>query len=318
MKKLILLFFWSIPSLKVMAQINYTTENKTHELSPFKISLSFLNFEQLFTPITAGIMVEGKIKDKLFYNVQLRQGYIRNFLIPKDHLITKQKESKGTVFEAGADLIFWDQIKPGKVKVVVSSSYSGYNTTTETYFRADCDVRKYWAVSGGIMEYVRTKYLNSDSTEYIISGDTRIKPTGENFSHFTQSTFAIYGGLVHRKIKKAIIRTDGWSYRRFYSTKFYIQMLVGATKAGDIIYKDQTYKIDNVRQMPLGYRIGWQWDQMGVVTGFEFGKMPGVNLETPTKGSQLDKIFIHNPFFNYIRLTFHFMIYGNDKNYRLK
>ena len=319
MKKLTILFFLSFTNLITLGQINYTTENKTHELSPFKVSLSFLNFEQLFTPITAGIMVEGKIKDKLFYNAQLRQGYIRNFLISKNHLITKQNESKGTVFEAGVDFVFWDKIKPSKVKVVISSSYSGYNSITETFFRADCDVRKYWAVSGGIIEYTRTKYLNSDSVEYIISSKTNIKPTGENFTHFTQSTFGMYGGLMHRKIKKAIVKTDdGYNYRRFYSTKFYIQMLVSITKASDIIYKDETYKIDNLKQIPLGYRIGWQWDEMGVVTGFEFGKMPCINLNTPAKSSQIDKLFIHNPFFNYVRFTFHFTIYNGDKNYHMK
>lgn len=299
----------------------YTTENKNHELAPVKISVSVLNFESILTPITAGVMVEGHFKDKLFYNVQFRQGYLRNFMIRPDHLITTQKESKGTVFETGVDWVFSDIIKPGKMKVVTSSSSYTTGSTTytnETYFIADCEVRKYWAISGGIMEYTRPKYINSDSSEYIISGNKNIMAPEDKFTHFNQSTFAFYGGLVHRKIKKAIVNRDNWNYRRFYSTKFYAQVLVGTTTVQDIIYNNQTCKIDNAKQVPIGYRIGWQWDQMGVVTGFEFGKMPGVELDVPVKKSQIDKIFIHNPYFNYLRFTIHFNIYNGDKKYHMK
>ena len=296
--------------------VKYNTENKTNALAPFKISISILNFEQILTPITAGIMVEGHLKDKLFYNVQFRQGYIRNFEISKDNLITTQKESKGTVFEAGVDWVFRDRIKPGKVKIVTSSSSSSYGTS-EKYFRADCDVRKYWALSGGVFEYIRAKYINSDSSEYITSGTTDIKAPKDKFTHLNQNTIGLYVGLVHRKIKKATVAVsdEGRTYRIFYSTKFYLQMLSGVTNVGDILYNGQSYKVDNAKQIPLGYRIGWQWDQQGVVTGFEFGKMPGVILDTPVAKSDFDKI---STFLNYMRFTFHFNIYNGDINYSMK
>ncbi|MDQ6610517.1 MAG: hypothetical protein M3Y85_11930 [Bacteroidota bacterium] len=297
-----------------MAQFEYKTQNYTHNLSPVKVSFSFLNMENFITPITAGILVEGQLNDKLFYNVQLRQGYVRNFLVSSGALLTTQKESKGTVFEAGIDWPFADVIKQGKVKVATSSSFDG-SYVRERYFNAVCDVRSYWAVSGGVMEYTRPKYMNSDSAEYIISGSKNIKATGENFTHFNQTTFGAYGGIAHRKIRKAIVVSNGVSYRRFYSTKFYAQLLIGGTTVGDIIYNKQTYKIDNAKQMPIGYRLGWQWDQMGVVTGFEFGKMPGVNLDTPVKKDALSKIFVNNPFLNYARVTFHFNLWNSDKNY---
>jgi hypothetical protein len=302
----------SIPSFG--QNVEYQTESKTHNLSPIKVSLSFLNMEQILTPITVGIMVEGHLKDKLFYTVHFRQGYIRNFTIPKDNLVTTQKESKGTVIEVGADWVFADKIKPGLVKIATSISYNG-SGTSENYFKAKCDVRKYWALSGGLYEYIRPKYVNSDSSEYIISGNQNIKAPQDKFTSFNLNTVGIYVGLVHRKIKKPLVTTGGTRYRTFHSTKFYAQALIGATKVGNFIYNNQSMKVDNAKQVPLGYRLGWQWDQKGVVTGFEFGKMPGVNLETPVAKGDFDKI---GDYLNYVRFTFHFNIYNGDKNYALK
>jgi len=303
-------------SVRAIAQREYTTTNYTHELSPLKVSLTVIGIEDVLTPITAGLLVEGQLKDKIFYNVQFRQGYLRNFMISKSNLITTQKESKGTVFEAGIDLPFSDKIKPGKVKVTTSLglSYDG-NYLLEKYFKADCDVRKYWAFNGGILYYNRPEYINSDSAFYIISGNENIKAPKDQFTHFNQSTFGFYAGIVNRKIKKALVKNGGVSYGVYYSTKFYAQALIGNTSIGDIVFNNQPYRIDNSVQMPLGYRIGWQWDQNGVVTGFEFGKMPGVKLETPVERSQLSKIFAHNPFLNYLRVTFHFTLFNGDKRY---
>ncbi|TKB95562.1 hypothetical protein [Pedobacter cryophilus] len=314
-KMIVLAVFLSTP---VIAQINYKTQNYTHQLSPVKVSISFLNFENILTPITAGILMEGQLKDKLFYNMQFRQGYIRDFTIAPDKLLTTQKESKGTVFETGVDYPFSDKIKAGKVKVTSSLSFDGLNTFQEKYFLADCDVRSYWAFSGGLMKNIRPKYINSDSSTYIISGGQDIKASDGNFTHFSQNSNGLYAGIVHRKIKKAVVNSEKWNYRVFYSTKFYAQVLIGSTKIDDIVYNNQTYKIDNAKQEPLGYRIGWQWDQMGAVTGFEFGKMPGITLETPVQKSELDKIFKHNPYLNYVRFTFHFNIFNGDKSYAMK
>ena len=304
-------------SNRSLSQINYNTENKTNDLSPLKASFSFLNFENFILPITSGLMVEGNVATKLFYNVQFRQGYLRNFFIAKEKLITTQKESKGTFFEAGADFAFSDRIKQGKVKVITESSSDGTHIY-QKYFMASCDVRKLWLLSGGILDYKRAKFVNSDSSYYIISDNQNIKAPKDNFTHFNQNTIGIYAGISSRKIKKAIVRSDGWKYRVFYARKFYAQALIGVTSVGKIMYKNETYKITNAKQQPLGYRIGWQWDEMGVVTNFEFGKMPGVQLDTPVEKTQTDNFFINNPFYNYFKLTFHFNIYGGDKNYHLK
>ena len=188
-----------------VAQVNYKTTNKTHELAPVKISFSFLNMENILTPVTAGFLIEGQLMDKLHYTVHVRQGYIRNFLIPKTDIITTQRESKGTVIEAGADWVLSDITKSGKVKVITSSSNDG-TYINEKYFRAVCEVRKYWAVSGGVISYTRPKYINSDSSEYIISGNQSIKAPKDKFTHFNQGTMGFYAGIVHRKIKKAIVQ----------------------------------------------------------------------------------------------------------------
>lgn len=313
-KSIFLTLFIFISGYLTAQQVNYETVNKTHDLAPFKVSFSILNFENILTPITAGIAVDGHLKDKLFFNFQFRQGYIRNFTVSKDKLMTTQKESKGTYIEAGIDLPFYEKTKKGKLHIVTSS-----NGNSEQFFKADCEVRKYWAINAGIIEYIRPKYVNSDSSEYIISNVNTFKAPKDHFLHFNQSSTIVFAGLTHRKIKKALVKSEGTVYRRFYSTKFYIDALIGATKVQDFtLAGSSTMKVDNAKQAPLGYRIGWQWDQMGVITGFEFGKMPGVNLETPVEKSEIDKIFKSNPYLNFMRLTFHFSIYNNDKNYKLK
>lgn len=305
------LIFGSLYYLPLKAQMQYTTQNYVNTLSPVKVSVALLAFENFLLPITAGIMVEGHLKNKLFYNVQFRQGYIRNFFLDKTRLLTTQKESKGTFFEAGMDWVFTEKIKPGKVKVITSYFNDGHHST-QTFFRAECDVRKYWALSGGTVLYNRTKYLNSDSLEYIISGSQNLKPDKDKNMHFNQNTFGLYAGIAHRKIKKAIVSYNGFNARVFYATRFYAHVLIGTTKANDVIYNNVTYKIDNVKQHPLGYRLGWQWDEMGVVTGFEFGKMPHALLATPNpQGINL----LNNPFLNYAKLTFQFNIFNGDKKY---
>jgi len=313
-KTYLILLFIILSLCATARQINYETVNKTHDLAPLKISLSFLNFENMLTPFTAGIAVDGHVKDKLFFNFQLRQGYIRNFLISKDKLLTTQNESKGTYIEAGVHFPFYNKTKKGKLHIVTSS-----NGSSEQFFKADCEVRKYWALNAGVIEYIRPKYVNSDSSEYIVSNNISYKAPDEHFLHFNQSSTILFAGFTHRKIKKALVKSEGTVYRRFYSTKFYIDALVGATKVQDFtLAGSPTMNIDNAKQAPLGYRIGWQWDQMGVITGFEFGKMPGVNLETPVEKGEIEKIFKSNPYLNFVRLTFHFSIFNNDKNYKLK
>lgn len=106
---LLLLAFLCLTTICLNAQINYKTESLDHNLSPIKLSVSILNFENVITPITAGIVAEGHLKDKIFYNAQFRQGYIRNFTVTKENLLTSQKESKGTYFEAGLDLVLADK-----------------------------------------------------------------------------------------------------------------------------------------------------------------------------------------------------------------
>lgn len=301
------------------AQPEYTTTNFTHNLAPFKVSLTLAGMENILTPVTAGVLIEGQLKDRLFYNVQFRQGFIRNFLIAPSKLITTQKESKGTVFEAGTDWSFSEKTKKGRVRVTTSRDLI-YNDKyiLEKYFMADCEVRRSWAFSGGVIFYQRPRYVNSDSSMYIISGDEDIRAPRDGFTHFNQTTLGAYAGLAKRKIRKALVNSAGLNHRVHYSVKFYAHAFVGSTAAGDIVYNNLTFTIDNANRMPFGYRIGWQWDQMGMVTGFEFGKMPGISLKTPVKQSELSKIFSNNPLLNYARITFHINIFNGDKNYYIR
>lgn len=168
------------------------------------------------------------------------------------------------------------------------------------------------------MYYKRPEYVNSDSSFYIISEGEEIKAPKDFYTSFNQSTGGIYAGIVKRKIRKVVVTRPGLYNRLYFAKKFYAQALIGRTSVNDIIYNNQTRTVDNIRQMPIGYRIGWQWDENGVVTGFEFGKMPEVELETPVEQSSLNKIFSHNPFLNYMRVTFTFTLFNGDSRYGMK
>lgn len=296
--------------------VDYTTENFTQDLAPLKISISPLSFENFIYPITAGVMAEGYLKKKIFYNVQFRLGYLRNFMFDQEKLITKQKESKGSFFEAGIDLPFYNKVKTSKMKVVTNTTNYG-NMKQESYFKAVCDKRIFWSLNAGIMQYGRPRYNNSETANQLMDDGVLIEPGDGNFTHYNQNTFAAFAGISRRRVKKAIVNSGGYNYRRFYSSKFYVHVLMGATSVGDVVINEKVLNITNTKQSPLGYRIGWQWDQMGVVTGFEFGKMPEIRLETSIVESDVMQALGKNPF-NFVRFTFHFVIFNNDKNYKLK
>lgn len=270
-----------------------------------------MNFERGFFPITAGVLAEGQVSNKLYYIAGFRKGYTRNFFIPKENLLTAQKESRGHVFEAGMELVFADRNDQGSMKIVTSSTSYG-NYISERYFTASCDVRKYWSLSGGIMQYQAPSYLMGRDSVFIQSGTSRVYPSSEYYLHSNINTFGGYAGLTWRKIKKAAVISDGWRYKRFYSTRFYIHMLFAGSKAEDILYNNITYQVDNIKQVPFGYRIGWMWDQMGTVTGLELGKIPHAAIDA----GQEDDLKL-TKYYNYFRLTFHFMIINTDKQYKL-
>lgn len=316
MKRILAIAGFIIVYHSVLSQsVSYRVENHTHELSPYKISFSFMNLETGFFPITAGLAAEGQVNDKLYWSMQFRKGYIRNFFIPASNVLTTQKESRGRIFEAGAEWVFSDEDDQGALKIVTDQTSYG-NYISQNYFIAGCDKRKYWAWSGGIMQYVIPHYVNGTDSAYILSGAEKIYAPGENYFHFNLNTFGGYAGITKRKIRKAAVISDGWRYKRFYSTRFYVHMLIGASAAGDVIYNNRTYTVDNLEQFPLGYRIGWQWDEMGAITGLELGKLPTAGLKT--NSSSTDALGKLSRYYNYFRLTFHFTIINGDKQYKLK
>lgn len=315
-KLLLISILFSLYNSAQAQTVEYKTENYTQELAPLKISISPLSFENFISPITAGVMAEGYLKKKFFYNVQFRLGYVRNFTIDKEKLVTTQKESKGSFFEAGIDFPFYNKAKPSKLKVVTNTVNYG-NSKHESYFKAVCEKRIFWSLSGGVMQYGRARYNNSETSNQFIANGVIVQPGVGNFTHYNQNTFAAFAGISKRRIKKAIINSNGTNYRRFYSTKFYAHILFGATSMGDVVIDAKVLAFTNAKQSTLGYRMGWQWDEMGVVTGFEFGKMPEIRLETPIVESEISQALNKNPF-NYVRFTFQFVIFNNDKNYKLK
>ena len=303
----------------VQAQtINYKVDNQTKKLAPVKIglTLAFATGNQ----IMAGGLVQGNVAGKLFYHGEYRKSLVRGFsssgYAGSEELVTTQKELKGGYWEAGAEWAISDKIKEkeGSFKVVTGSGY-GY----ERFFHAECDKRTLITVGGGVYGLTHTYYLDDDTAHYFMSGTTKLRPSKDKVMHTAISTTGVFAGVSFRKIKKAAVSAGGYRYRKLRATSWSFQALTGTSNAQDITIGGTTYALTGTKQAPLGYRILWRAERGPSSTCVEFGKMPHMKFENNNNPD----LSLFGPegissFANYFRLSFNFILYGNDVKYGLK
>lgn len=307
MKKTLLIVFTLFISFLGKAQtVTYSVDNYTEELSPVKPSLTLLALEGLLPQF--GLTVEGAIGKRLGYNAAYRRDYVRNFFISKDEIGNIDAERKTNYFEAGIDFFFTNRIKEGSspLRVVTSSStYGNYSYTR--YFTAYVDKRSQFGLHGGVYYFnkgIYTKQTTEDNYFTYTSKNTTQLPDDRTYI-INSNNSAFFAGLIFKKVRKATIFSDGWKYYRHYGRRIYLDALVGGASLKDITAGGQTYEVKAVESSPIGYRIGFEWDQMGVVTGFEFGMRPG-----PQTGII--------PGFNYFNLNFSYNLFNGDKRYAMR
>jgi hypothetical protein len=307
MKKALFILLVAFACSKANAQtITYTVDNYTDKLSPIKPSLTLMTLEGLIPQY--GFTIEGAIGKRLGYNTVFRRDYVRNFFTSEDEIGNIDVERKSNYFEAGIDFFLTNKIKEGSspLKIVTSSSsYGSYSYTR--YFTAYVDKRTQFGLHGGVYYFnkgIYTKQTTDDNYFTFTAKNTTTLPDDRNYIVNTNNT-AVFAGLIFKKVRKATVHSDGWKYYRHYGRRIYLDALIGGASLKDVVANGETYKVEAVNSSPIGYRIGFEWDQMGVVTGFEFGMRPG-----PQTGII--------PGFNYFNLNFSFNIFNGDKRYAMR
>ncbi|GAA4460317.1 hypothetical protein GCM10023093_02740 [Nemorincola caseinilytica] len=296
--------------------VDYKTDDQTKKLAPVKVglTLAFASGNQ----IGAGGIVQGCLMNKLFYGVEYRKVLVRGFsnagVAATGDLQTTQTEKSGRYMEAGAEWAIRDKMDQGKMRIVTSS-----NMTSERYFHATCDLRKLITVGGGFFSYGHNYYMERDSAHYFTSGTQKLQPAQDKIFHSYISTAGFFGGVSFRKIKKAAVSSGGYRYRNFKATSWSFQVLSGPSKMQDITVGGVTYPINNANSAPLGYRVIWRADRGPSSTCVELGKMPHIAFSN----DNLPDLSLFGPegissFVNHFRLSFNFILYGNDRKYGLK
>lgn len=297
MKKIIFVSAFILLSGALKAQeVTYKAESFNNTLSPFKVSLNATFYRSMFQP-AFGATVEGVIANRIAYHGTFLYSPWNNFLIkyePMNDAGDKLKKEK--YFEAGADLFLFSWSKEGKGKFKVTTSNDG---VTERYFIARTDIRKTFAVRGGVVNYNLVRYYNVEDLTGTVGG----KDGEMAFRNFAM--FGGYAGIAFRKIKKARITTGGWIHYKNHQRIFYMDVMTAGGVGNAVHYQNTEYKPDT-KIDALGYRMGFQWDQQGTITTLEFGKQP-----SPSGPKDLPWA----KYYNYMTLGFSFTIFGGDKRY---
>jgi hypothetical protein len=284
---------------KTQAQsVEYTTKNYTKQLSPLKLSvigLSLDNFRPQF-----GLLAQGA-SGKLGYTVMFRTDFFKNAFIPKTGVVNVENLKPAWYAEATADYFFVDDVKENEGKLRLDVEGTG----GKKYYYADCDIRKQIGFHAGLQNYSLTTISKNDpeaTHNWVTKSGT--PPSNSSIFLFNSNSTGLIAGLVFKKVRKATVNSDGWNNFRHLGRRIFLDLIVGGTSYETISSGGSTYTVKSKQPSPIGYRVGFEWDQMGVVTRFEIGQRP-------------QRFALGLPGYNYINLSFSFNFYHSDKTYAM-
>lgn len=273
--------------------VEYKAKDFTHKLSPFKLSVT----GAFNIGINVGILAQGQV-GKIGYTAIAQRAISPHLFLTKDNVANPDNVKAIRYLEGGIDYFFSDKTKDGggKVKIDVSSS---------TYFHAVCDKRKLTGLHGGLIHYNQTVAASNTSdglyTFKTLSGNA---PTSQTVYYFNTNSNYLFAGIVFKKVIKTTVSSDGWKYFRHMGRRIYMDALIGGSSYEKIPVGSSVYSLGSTQTSPVGYRLGFEWDQMGTVTTFEIGQRP-------------QRYALGLPGFNYMMLSFSFNIYHGDKTYAM-
>lgn len=288
-------------------KVSYTAIDYTDKLSPFKISLTLLSLDAMAPQV--GATVEGVIAKKIGYNICYRRSLSKYaFITNKNYVLNKTDVKFSNYLEGGIDCFMFDKIKDnGTVKVTTSEWVNGNTSYTES-FKAFVKKRKQKGIHFGLINYNRMFFTSSDTSEIgnvVFTNDNGEKLKPQRATYGTNSiNNVLYAGFVFKRVIKSTVSSEGWRYYKHFSRRFYVDVLLGNTTFNKIEVNGDSYTATSSKTNPLGYRLGFEWDNMGCVMGFEFGMRPGVQYDMP--------------YYNCFNLNFSFNIINGDKRYAMK
>jgi hypothetical protein len=288
-------------------KVSYTTVDYTDKLSPFKLSLTLLGLDAMAPQ--AGATVEGVIGKRIGYNVCYRRNLSKYaFITNKNYVLNKTDVKFSNYIEGGIDYFLFDKIKDnGSVNVTTSEWVNG-NTSYTKSFKAIVKKRKQKGIHLGLINYNRMFFTSSDTLEvgnieFTNDNGKKLKPQRATYGTNSINN-VLYAGFVFKRVIKSTVSSEGWRYYKHFSRRFYVDVLFGSTTFNNIEVNGVSYTATSSKINPLGYRLGFEWDGMGCVVGFEFGMRPGVQYVMP--------------YYNYFNLNFSFNIINGDKRYAMK
>lgn len=305
MKKHYLILYFTLFTSALWGQmVSYTVDNYTEKLSPFKPSFTLLGLDGLIPQY--GLTLEGAIGKRLGYNFAFRRDYVKNFFISDDELGNPGNKKHTNYIEGSIDFFLTNKVRQGisPLRVVTSSSTYG-NYIYSRYFTAYVDKRTQFGLHGGLYYYNTTLFSAADTSMFTFTGNGSSTLPGDVKFAINSRNSAFFAGIVFKKVRKATIHSGGWKYFRHLGRRIYIDALLGGSTLKDINYANRTYQVEWATKSPVGWRMGFEWEQMGTVTSFEFGYRPG-----------LGKSFI--PAYNYFNLSFSFNLFNGDKRYAMR
>ncbi len=296
----ILQMLFTIPSVALFSQTaEYKTTNFTDKLSPLKVSITALSLDNIKPQV--GLLVQGA-KGKLGYEVFYRQDIAKKLFTPKDNVVNPENLKSMKYLEGGIDYFFVDKLKKDESDVRIEA---GFTTTVYRYFDAVCDKRKQFGIHAGLLHYNQTAGAsNASDGTYEFVTTSGAAPSAGQIYFFRSNSNALVAGLVFKKIRKASVSYNGYKNFRHFSRRIFLDALIGGTSYESIQAANGVYTVKTKQPSPIGYRIGFEWDQMGVVTRFEIGQRP-------------KRFALGLPGYNYFNLSFSFNVFHGDKTYAM-
>lgn len=291
---------WILSGTLQGQNVEYTVKDFTDRLSPMKLSISTAFFDVgLFQ---AGMLAQG-VKGKFGYTAFYHQGLSSTMMLPKDNVMNADNAKTSRFFETGVDYFFADRLKENSAHVKTEVSSTMYSTK---YFQAICNKRKLTGLHGGIIHYNQTVGVkkNTEDGLYLLETVNGMPPGNDQTFYFNTRSTYLFAGLVFKKVIKNTVNSNGWNYYKHYGRRIFMDVLFGGTSMEEITSGGNTYTLATKQTSPLGYRVGFEWDQMGVVTRFEIGQRP-------------QRYELAIPGYNYIQLSFAFNVFQGDKTYAM-
>lgn len=296
MKKLLILPLL-LASTAYAQKVNYTMVfNDPLKLDPFKLYLDALAFD---AAIGAGIHANYYLTPKMRLEAIGRYGYLYGGKKEENRANTGDLPAPFYA-EAGGQFYLTEKLKKKDKKYAVTVSQSGSSKTTLP-LRVKVGMAR--GVRGGLFLY-RNNAVGATDNPFETKNGPISDPEKSLFTPFTST--GIYAGYARRKTKKVKVDISSYGTRRGYlCSTFFVDFMTGTTGFKDVVYQGVTYDVNESPKAPLGYRIGWEIEELGTNVRLEAGLRPGFLA--------FAGVFDNAPI-NYMMLSMGFTIVGGEQH----